>query len=209
MKLRSHLYIFALVGCVLGFTSAANAQDVVGTAVVDGARVDLLSDQTWRYSNPATDTSSTCPPINSFVSFCGAPSWISTALPTPDFAAAYRQSGRIYGGIIYEELGTSAGMTQDFMRNAMLQYAAQATGVPVDQVPVLDAATTVVNDVPAERISYSLNVGGIDVVYQNTVVVTEDHTFQFLVWTIGSSFEDAERAVAADFLSRVRLNLPK
>lgn len=100
-------------------------------------------------------------------------------------------------------------MTQDFMRNAMLQYAAQATGVPVDQVPVLDAATTVVNDVPAERISYSLNVGGIDVVYQNTVVVTEDHTFQFLVWTIGSSFEDAERAVAADFLSRVRLNLPK
>ncbi len=193
---------------LIGFTVAANAQDVVGTAVIAGERVELLSDQTWRFVDPAA-VDSNCKPVNAVVSFCGAPRWSATGLPTPDFSAAYRQTDRSYGGVIFEGLGTSSGMTQEFMRNALLQYAAQATGVSVDQIPVIESKTISVDDVPAERLSYSLNLGGLDVVYQNTVIVTENETIQLLVWTIGKTFGDAERSVADEFVSHVRLNIEK
>ena len=48
----------------------AMAQGVVGTGVVDGRRVELLDDRSWRFVGPEDEG---CWAVTARVSFCGDP----------------------------------------------------------------------------------------------------------------------------------------
>ena len=55
--------------------------------------------------------------------------------------------------------------------------------------------------------TYAIQLNGLDVVYQNTILIADTHTIQFLVWTIGSDYTDTQKSVAQDFTSHIRLDL--
>lgn len=187
---------------VLLSAPAALSQATVGTAIIDGKKVELLDDKTWRFATTGDGTDADCRQLNPVVAFCGLGDWKATNVPSPDFLAAYQLNSRSFGGVIYEAIGSADGMSSEFMRDILLQYAAQASGVPV-----LDLVDVTVDQAPAEKMTYAIQLNGLDVVYQNTILIADTHTIQFLVWTIGSDYTDTQKSVAQDFTSHIRLDL--
>lgn len=193
----------ALICLLLGQT--AHAQNVAGVAVIDGKRVELLDDQTWRYADTGANPSDACRTLNPVVDFCGLLDWTPTNVPSPDFLAAYRLNDRSYGGLIFEALGTEAGVTSELLRKIVISFAANAAGIPESQLPILEVRESEVDGQTTETMTYTFKINNLPVVYQNTFFISRNATIQFIVWTIGEGYSDAEKAVAEEFLSHIRL----
>lgn len=174
-------------------------QTVVGRAIVDGERVELYSDKTWRFEN---EPEPECKALGLGVSFCGdANRWAPSPPPTADIAAQYRFDDRHYGQYILEGLGVDDGITTKFMSDAVIQNAAGATGVTKADIPVLDSFDSKVNGFDATTIVYGLRFDQLDVVFVNTIVVLPKRTIQALTFAVGTDYSDMHKELNAEFLS--------
>ncbi|MCP3972325.1 MAG: hypothetical protein GY717_18775 [Rhodobacteraceae bacterium] len=190
-------------GATIYSGSAATAQDVIGSAVVGGKKIEILSDQTWRYQS-RTEISK-CVPVHSDVSFCGSIlNWRPQA-KSGYFSAIFSHSARIYGGLIIEDIGTNDGINHEYMRGTVLETAADAVGVAVEYIPVLDVFHQEVDGREAETIVYGARVDGVGFVYANTISIAENLTVQALVWGVGTEFTDKHRMWNEDFLENLRI----
>lgn len=177
----------------------AQEASVVGTAILGGKRVELMSDNTWRFSE--ISAAKTCVPINTLLSFCGSTlTWTPTSAVGSDFTRLYRNGSRTYGGVIYEDIGSADGMDIEFMRNVVIENAAAFAGIAPGEVPIYGVEDVTVDDVPGETVMYGVNLGALKFVYQNTILNWDHHTMQFVVWTVGDELTDQAREMNADFL---------
>lgn len=194
---------FLIAVAFVAVTSSAQAQSVVGTAVVDGNVVDLYSDQTWR----ARDNSANrCDQIAANLEFCNhVKRWARLKSPSAEIEAQYRYDDRHYGQFVVEEVGVQDGLTAEFMRNVVIENAADATGVDASEIIVFDVRNDTLQGKPYETILYGGNIDGLNVVFFNTIVTSPSWTGQIITFSIGSSPTDEHDAVHASFLSGTKL----
>lgn len=182
---------------------AATAQSVVGTAIVNGERVELLSDHTWR---PVVRSSgSGCIRLGGAFSACiGGTSWQAVPDNNPEIAALFRYDDTAYALVISESFGSSDGASHELMRRVVLQHAAEGSNTTMPQIPVLDVSETELLGQDAERIVYSVDFDGVEIVYVNTIMILPDRTFQFATYTLGQARAERFEPVHASFLATLR-----
>ncbi len=190
----------------LAVSLPAAAQDVIGTAVIGGKKVELLSDQTWRYAEIGTTSDGPCVPIDNRLTFCGSIlDWRPISTSGTEFIRQFRHSERIYAGIIHESLGADDGVDQEFMRNAVIENVAMFTNTRPEEIPIYDVKVTEVDDQSAETIIYGAVYNGLDIVYQNTLINGPDYNLQFVVWSVGKELSEDAASMNENFLSSIRL----
>ena len=201
MKLK-----IALVTLGLLLAPSVMAQDVVGRALIDGKRVELLSDQTWRFEDQAAAPAG-CKNVHARLQFCGSTTQWQTAQPAnADIVAAYRHDDRNYAQFIVEGIGTNDGMTPEFMRNVVIENAATATGQSKEDIVVIGIEDAQIDGKDGETVIYQFRVDGLQVVFANTIVVTEDLTVQAMTYSVAPGYNDTQRALTADFIAGTKIN---
>ena len=145
---------FRLLGSIaLAVTAAtvAGAQNVVGTATVDGHEVELLSDRTWRRVETEVDG---CRLVDGPVTFCGDRGrWKRMETSNAGIDAAYSIDEGSFAMITAGEIGRDRGADEEVFRSYILDTAAQlrrgSTGP--GSVEVLARIPAVVDEVAGAR----------------------------------------------------------
>ncbi|APZ54674.1 hypothetical protein Ga0080574_TMP4340 [Salipiger abyssi] len=106
--------------------------------------------------------------------------------------------------MIYEEVGSLAGIDYDYMISVALDNVAHAAGTSPDMVPILDIMDIEVSDLPAQTIIYAGKVNNLGVVYANTFVIRENDVTQILTWEITRDYTEKHSNMHADFLANTR-----
>jgi hypothetical protein len=201
------LKYLAIVLALLPLTPAA-AQDVIGTSVIGGKRIEILSDNTWRYSDFDRKGDGPCVPIDNRLTFCGSIlDWRPMNTTGTDFVRQFKHSERIYAGVIHENLGASDGVDNEYMRNIVIENVAMFTNVRPEEIPIFGVEPVEVDGTPAETIVYGAIFNGLDIVYQNTLINGDDFNLQFVVWSVGDQLSEDAVEMNANFLSSFRLTL--
>ncbi len=189
---------------VMGLSSTAFAQNVVGRALVDGEKVVLFSDRTWAFEDAG---SSGCSQIHAEVQFCGnSNDWQTTTPPSPDVSAAYRYDDRHYAQFIIEAFGTKDGVTARMMRDIVIENAATGTGQSKEDVTVISVEDTVVDGIPSETVVYQFAVDNLDVVFANSLVITEGLTMQAITYAIAGEYSDLHKRLHADVIAATKMS---
>ena len=183
---------------------ATNAQEVIGSVTLDGREVILYADQSWEYGSD--DGAETCETIARKVDFCGTDAgWERTLAPNADITATYRFDDWHYGQMIVEELGVADGLTDEFMRDVVIETAASVIGGNVDDVDVIETYWTEVSSRRIPTIVYAFNIDGLDVVYANGIRTAPNRTMQLMTFSIGTEFTQRHRDLHEAFLSQIRI----
>lgn len=194
------LFMFTTLG------QTAIAQDVLGTSVIDGRNVEILDDGSWRFE-VTPDATEECDPLPQKVVFCGVPDgWMPTTPPSPQIAAQYRYDDRHYGQFVIEGIGTNEGMSLVFFLDAVIRNAAAVTGVPRENIIVLDQRDATVSGYPGQTIVYRARFDKLDVVFANTILVLEDRSIQSITFSVGRDETEKSRALHEEFISKTEVN---
>ncbi len=178
MKLKAIASSF-LLG-VLPTISAA--QTVIGSSVIDGRQIEILSDKSWRFKE---QSSSSCRRISVDVEFCGERSgW--TFVREADGTTQFQYSGLNYGEFIVEPIGKKQGLTTELMRTVIISNAATAAKVTPKDIPVLSVTTSKVGSSDAETMVYSVDISGLKTMFYNTYVIDESNTYQIVTYSINA-----------------------
>lgn len=191
--------------CLAAMATAlpAAAQDVVGSTIVEGRSVQLLSDFTWKY---ASQSPSACQTIENGVSFCGKRSgWTQFPPASADVAANYRLNDRSYGLFIVEEVGSDDGVTPEAMRNMVVENAASAGEQDAKDIRVLGPTSSEVDGLPGETITYFVKMDQMPIVFTNTIVLEKHRTVQVVTYGLGAALTEDMKANHARFLAETRL----
>ncbi len=195
-------FALALV-CLIASAGSASAQEVVGSSLVEGKQVQLMSDFTWRYIGSRTDD---CIAIEDDISFCGLTGgWKQTAVgPNLDAKAMFRKNDRSYGLFIVEALGSADGMTAETMRSLVISNAADAAGVQAKDVPVLSVSAATIDGRSGTTIAYSIKISELNFVFLNTIVTEPQRTTQVVTYGIGTQLTSDMTQDHRQFLQATR-----
>ena len=186
-------------------TGNAWPQSVVGRTVIEGQRVELLDDNTWRYAEAAALPAG-CQDLREGVSFCAAPAqWQRITNAPPQLTAQYRFDDKTYGQFVVEGVGSSSGITLAGVKETVISYAAQASQMSPAQVPVLEDFPQVVDGQDGDTIVYGATISGMKFVFANTIVINEGRTIQAMTYTFGETFSEDHRNLHAEFLADIRV----
>ena len=193
------------ISCALiASAPAALAQDVLGTSVVKGKTVELLSDYTWRYKDAPLTT--TCRSIKYTVTFCGENTGgkYSTS-SNSDAAAVFQHDDSDYGEFIVEQLGANKGITMEAMRAAVLGNAANFSGQKPEDIVTVSDEPTVVDGFQGETLVYTGVWNKLPFVFYNTIVILPEDTAQIATFSIGAGVTDEGRRLHRDFVEQTHL----
>jgi hypothetical protein len=185
-------------------SSPALAQQVVGTSIVEGRAIQIMSDNTWRYSTPAP---ANCETVQEGVVFCGkARGWVRTRGNSNDAGPVYRRNDRAYGLLLIEKVGADEGMSADTMRKAVLGNAAGAAGLQEKDVTAFGVERSrTVSGFAAETISYAVKMGGIPFVFTNTIIIDKHRTVQVATYGVGQALTEEMKADHKSFVEATQL----
>jgi hypothetical protein len=192
------------VACALFATTTCVAQDVVGTSVVKGRTVELLSDYSWHYKDQATTA---CRAIKSPVSFCGESLGWKYVPRNNDtgVAAMFQHDDTNYGEFIVEHIGASTGVTMDTMRGLVLSNAATFMGRKPEEVVTVGDDPVTVDGFTGETLIYKGVAGKLPFVFYNTIVITPSDTAQIATFSVGTEATDEGRHLHRQFLEQTHL----
>jgi hypothetical protein len=191
--------------CLMLCAGNAWAQSVIGRTVIDGQRVELLDNNTWRFAEAATSPAG-CHDLREGVSFCGAPAqWQRITNAPPQLTAQYRFDDKTYGQFVIEGVGSSSGMNLAGIREMVIGYAAQASQVSPGNIPVLDTYAQIVDGLDGDTIVYGATISGMKFVFANTIVVEDARTIQAMTYTFGETYAEEHRNLHAEFIAEIRV----
>ncbi len=186
----------------LSFGSPVLASEILGTSIVDGRKVEILSDGTWRFSEPLPED---CQSLTSQLLLCATDSkWTKVAPATADITAQFRHNDTTYGLIIVEDIGAKQGLTNELMREIVLDNAAAAIGFDRDDVSVVSVDDTQLFGKPAETLSYFMEIDGLPVLYRNTVLIDADQTVQALTYEVARELTTEHKSLHTEYLQELR-----
>ena len=185
-------------------SGTAWAQEVVGTAVVEGEKVTLFADGTWEYATP---TVGDCKVVARNLSFCGSPrEWQRVSNAPAPLAAQYKRRGFEYGQMLVEDIGLDQGMNLKLMRDAALQNAGQASGQAPEDVLVLADDPIKVDGIDGATLAYLVEFRGTKVVFANTLLLTKEQTMQLQTYVVGADrYSDKHQTLHAEFLDQIEV----
>lgn len=207
----AHLYAISIRSLAIVATMAVFvpddliAQEKVGTAFVDGQRVELFADGSWRYSGPSV--SNGCITIKLNVDFCGQEfGWRQTKNNDPEITAIFMFNDRNHGLFIIEQLGLVDGVSSEFMMLTAIENFASGSGVRAEDIVVFSVEDGMFNDLPSATITYGGALENINVIFRNTIVIDENLTMQAATYTIGAEVTDSFERLHDGFLDAIVLN---
>ena len=199
----SFLAIVAMALVSGAMSDCASAQEAVGRSLVDGKSVTLFDNGTWAYEG---EQDLRCSKLGSGISFCGSKnSWKKTTSGSTEIAASYRHDDRHYAIVIVEQLGIEDGLTQEFMRGAVVSNAALAANVAEEEIIVVGIETEERFPFATETIVYGTSLEGLGVTYANTIVTQPHKTFQLITYAVGSDYTQEHKVLHRDFLDGIEL----
>lgn len=207
----AHLYAISIRSLAIVATMAVFvpddliAQEKVGTAFVDGQRVELFADGSWRYSGPSV--SSGCITIKSNVDFCGQElGWQQMKNNDAEITAQFMFNDRNYGLFIIEQIGLVDGVSSEFMMLTAIENFASASGVRAEDIVVFSVEEGMFNDLPSATITYGGALENINFIFRNTIVIDKNLTMQAATYTIGTEVTDSFERLHDGFLDAIVLN---
>ncbi|MEM9757566.1 MAG: hypothetical protein AAF914_16300, partial [Pseudomonadota bacterium] len=182
----------------------AAAQTVIGTAVVDGREIEILSNNTWRFATP-NPSAAGCTLVRDPVSFCGDPTrfQLLPVATSPVVTAQYQVDDRTYAMIIVEGLGRADGINLRSFRESVLLNAAAAFGNTPADIPILDTYEITVEGERHEGIAFSGSVSGLSITYYVTLVLQDRNAIQLITYVIGSGALPPQRVFHDEFVSLI------
>ena len=199
--------ILSGIAAALLWSLPAWSATIVGSSVVNGRNIEILSDNTWRFELPAPKG---CNALNTVITFCGDPDkWHPRPTPTNEILVQYMYDAKRYGQFVFENLGSEDGLTFEYMRSAVIQNAARAYGGDISKVKVLDSFDSTLAGHPAMTIVYSLRVKSLPVVFSNTVLVDKKLSMQAMTFEIATEYSDKHKEIHLEFLQSTKLTLPE
>ncbi|MEM7438548.1 MAG: hypothetical protein AAF393_03045 [Pseudomonadota bacterium] len=196
--------LFTILASCLCIAMPATAQSIVGTTVVDGQKVQLLSDNTWRFAEGGTGD---CAQLHVKLSFCGdTREWQKSDPPSPDIIAQYMFKQSFFGQYIIEDVGTESGVTREGMRKIAIENAAAAAGVSAAEVAVLVNEEGTHFGLPSDTLVYAVVVDSLAVVFANTIVVGKNAMVQINTFTLGTEFAPEHNDIHRDFVSLTKFD---
>ena len=183
--------------------TAVLGQNVIGSTIVEGRHVQLMSDFTWKYETP---TASTCQGIEDGVSFCGvAAGWTQIEHHNKEIAAQFRLNDRNYGVFIVGKLGSDDGISTELLLDLAIKNAAQAANMQAKDVTTVGPESAVVDGLPGETISYFLKIESLPAVFTNTIVVDKHRAVQIVTYGFGQTLSDEMKLNHKNFLAATHL----
>lgn len=171
------------------------AQNAIGQSQFDGETIILNDDFTWSYAEQSANADNAdCFKITSLYNFCGRPlGWVVTSKLSPEAVGSFRLDDRNYAIVIQEALGADDGFTLDFMQEAIITNFTTAAGIGKQDVTTYETLDFELFGSPARRVVYGGRISGLDVIYYNTIWLSERETIQFLSFTISNEPTDAAK----------------
>lgn len=198
---RAAFALGLLVSVLIG--PAAVAQSVVGTSLVEGRKVELMSDNTWRYAAVSPDN---CDDVRLGVRFCSVGTkWSRSVNANPAASATYQWSDRTFAMYIVEGVGTDDGFDVDGFTQIALGYVATAQKTEIENVPVLSIEPVELGDIPGQTVVYSGLIRGVSVVYINSIFVQADRSLQIVTFGVGLEPTEEMQAAHASLIENTRL----
>lgn len=204
MRKSCSLLTIFFIALAFGGLGSAMAQTLVGTAIVNGNKVELLSDNSWRYADTKQNS---CRSVHLQVQFCAPKGiWKKITVPSAEISAAFSKGDRNYLMFIVEEIGSDLGVSQELLRQTIIENAAFGAGIDPANVLILDLLPAEVDGQTGETAIYALEMSGLPVVFANTMVIRPDLTIQVVQYTIGKEYKDAQRRLVQQILDEVKIN---
>ena len=194
---------FACGLILLMLTGPAFGQTVVGKAVVDGKTVELLSDKSWRYTD-ASAIPGACKVIAGDVSFCAGDSdWKTTEPFSAEADGSYVKVGAsIYGMFIVEQVGADAGVTLDFLANAVIENARNGADA---EPTVLSVEDVDIGGHPGRELVLQMTIKGASFVFSYTIFVEPAEAVQIMNWGLGKTYDPRLTAAHTEFVSMTKV----
>ena len=117
----------------------------------------------------------------------------------------FRLDDRNYGEFIVEGLGSDDGISREFMRNAAITNAANASHVQVKDIPTLGIEAAQVDGIPGETLIYAMKSDGLPIVFINTIVIAKHQTVQVATFHIGPAVTGEMKLNHKHFIDATRL----
>jgi hypothetical protein len=194
------------IACALSMTATCLAQDVVGTTIVGGRTVEVMSNYTWRYKGVEIPG---CRAIKFSISFCGETlGWQYSPGSNTDATAVFRHDDSNYGEFILEGIGQRRGINLDTLRSAVISNIASFMNTKPEDVVVLSDDAVVLEGQPGETIIYKASSGNVQFVFYNTIFALPDEDVQIATYTVGGDITEEGKRLHREFLEQTHLSPP-
>lgn len=167
------------------------AKEIIGTAIINGERIQIFDDNTWKFTGNNRSSDEDCDLIKHELYFCNNLSWIKVPNVQDPITAQYNVNDRTYSMFIVERMGTSDGVSRDIMADVALENAANAAGVNVSDIPQHYVRDERVNGYDYLTIAYSAALSGMQFTFINNIFVLENLTVQATIYTLGNEVSDS------------------
>ena len=164
-----------------------SASEPLGSVVFNGRIVNLFGDGSWRYADTEAHD---CDAIKYGVYFCN-PGW-KAVTPVDPATAMYQIDERHYVIFIMEGLGQSDGVTPELLKQVALEYAAQASNVPVTNIPVHFSESVLLDGKQLLSVAYTGKISQMTVTYVNNMLIGDKFNVQAVVYGVGDLTPELE-----------------
>ena len=178
-----------LVLSLIMLSTPTLAQQIVGTANINGRTIEILNNQTWRYKSLQNQNSSDCETLKSGVLFCNINNW-KVSSPSGDISHMYVIDDRTYLMFIIEGFGSEDGVTKNYMAQVAIDHAAAGGNTTSENIIQHFSRDTTTNGNDFLTIAYSAKISNIDLTFVNNIYVGEKVTVQAGIYTVGSQVSE-------------------
>ena len=181
---------FAIFQCLFlllltGAPQIAMAQSVVGETVIKGRQVELLDNNTWRYTDDVSRTTGrNCETLEHSVVFCNSLNW-QVSEPVGAASAIYLIDDRTYVMLIIEGIGSNDGASPDMMVNAAHWFASQAMNIQQESLDVHYTRPKRAGRYEYTTTAYGGKIDGLKFTYINNIYIGRTFNIQAVVYNVG------------------------
>ena len=177
------------------------AAEKLATAVVNGRKVNIYSDQTWAYQD---QLKSSCESLDAHVSFCSNDTWNKIQKSSPEQLAQYANNKDQYGIIVSEGLGLADGVSLEFMTDAALQNIANTYGMSKSDIPILQISDVEFEGIKSVRMAVSAEFQGLDLILTYTIAVG-DRSYQLITYRVAKDHGGTDNILHESFIKHVKI----
>lgn len=192
---------------MLSFTAKPiSAAEAVGLAIVNGEIVVLLSDNTWRYKVAGSTNDDACISLSTQITFCDTfKEWEKATKSDPSQLAQFSYNDKNYGVLIEENIGLSDGNNLSYMREAAITNAANVIGVSNAEIVTISVEDVKFGEFDATNLIYKMEFKGLPLVYNNTIVIAKNYSYQFITYTIATGYEPIQQEIHDKFINAIKI----
>ncbi len=187
--------------------SPISSAEVLGRTLIDGKKVILFSDNTWKYDDTLENHTEICVKLSMRVDFCDKlKKWRRTSHSEPNHIANYMFDDRNLGLIIEEDIGTADGLNFTFLRNSVITNAADAIDGIKGDITVISVKDVELQGLAGNNVVYQLEFNGAPLIFMNTILLDTNTTLQLVTYSFAKTFEAFQVELHKKFLDAIEIH---